>query len=65
MAMTPDLPMSLDHHVTLGRFELRVSTFAIGTMTFGGDPGAGEDTRVLSASARERVQASGELGAVA
>lgn len=58
--------MSLDHHVTLGRSGLRVSPFAIGTMTFGGDPGAaGEETRVLSASAREQVQASDELGAVA
>jgi aryl-alcohol dehydrogenase-like predicted oxidoreductase len=65
MAMTPDLLMFLDHHVTLGRFELRVSAFVIGTMTFGGDLGAGEETRVLSASAGERVQASDELGAVA
>ena len=58
--------MSLDDHVSLGCSGLRVSPFAIDTMTFGEDPGAaGEDTRVPSASARERVQASDELGAVA
>jgi aryl-alcohol dehydrogenase-like predicted oxidoreductase len=31
--------MSLDHYVTLGRSGLRVSPFALGAMTFGGDPG--------------------------
>ncbi|WP_370943397.1 aldo/keto reductase [Amycolatopsis sp. cg5] len=32
--------MSLDHYVTLGRSGLRVSPFALGAMTFGGDPGS-------------------------
>ncbi|MFD8495708.1 aldo/keto reductase [Amycolatopsis sp. NPDC059657] len=32
--------MALDHYVTLGRSGLRVSPFALGAMTFGGDPGS-------------------------
>ncbi|MGW3341683.1 aldo/keto reductase [Nonomuraea rubra] len=45
--------MPLDHYVTLGRSGLRVSPFALGTMTFGEDPGAAgssveESERILA-----------------
>jgi aryl-alcohol dehydrogenase-like predicted oxidoreductase len=46
--------MSLDRYVTLGRSGLRVSPFALGTMTFGEDPpgagsGVAESERILTA----------------
>ncbi len=46
--------MPLDHYVTLGRSGLRVSPFALGAMTFGGDPGSAgcgvaESEKILAA----------------
>ena len=53
--------MLLDHYVTLGRSGLRVSPFALGTMTFGEDLGWGSSVKDSEAILRRYLDAGGNF----
>jgi aryl-alcohol dehydrogenase-like predicted oxidoreductase len=53
--------MPLDHYVTLGRSGLRVSPFALGTMTFGSDLGWGSSVPDSEAILRRYLEAGGNF----